>query len=320
VGSSALYLARIAALKRVLRQSGCEVVVANTCQAFWAVDAASEANLPAIWIIRESEPWEHYFDYVPPDIRRRCYEAFAYAYRVVFVANATLNGWRPLESRHNYTLIRNGLDRSRIDAFLTQSSREELRRRHGIGDAEIVVLLMGTVTERKRQLDLVRAVGAIPEDVVRKARFFIVGDRPSGYSDTVRQEWMQLPEAKRERVMVVPETYQPFEYFGFADVSVCSSEFESYPRVILEAMAFGLPIITTPVWGIREQTQENINALYYHPGDIPNLSVALTRIITEGNLRSRLADNAHAVLDSLPNFDDMLRSYGQIISEARLTR
>ncbi len=36
----------------------------------------------------------------------------------------------------------------------------------------------------------------------------------------------------------------------------------------MEAMAAGLPIVTTPVYGIAEQVQPSVNALTYQPGDI----------------------------------------------------
>lgn len=83
VGASELYRQRIAELSRGLLQSGCQIVVANTAQSFWAVDAARQANIPAIWIIRESEPWNTYFDFVPDELRSRCYHLFQYPYRVV---------------------------------------------------------------------------------------------------------------------------------------------------------------------------------------------------------------------------------------------
>jgi glycosyltransferase involved in cell wall biosynthesis len=226
----------------------------------------------------------------------------------------------PLNTRHNFTLIRNGLDTRAVSEALQRRSRDELRCRFGVKPNEVAVLLMGRVCERKRQLDLIHAVAKLPEVAINRCRIFIVGDRPSQYSAALWREWAGLPAGRRERVEIVEETDQPFDYFAVADVAVCSSKFESYPRVTLEAMACGLPIVTVPVWGIREQTRENVNALYYEVGNIHALSAALSRIVTDDTHRSRLAENSQAVLDSLPGYNEMIRSYGCIIHEARLTR
>ena len=54
---------------------------------------------------------------------------------------------------------------------------------------------------------------------------------------------------------ILPETAEPGRFYQAADVFVCTSRVESFPRVTLEAMAHGLPIVTTPVFGIREQVR-----------------------------------------------------------------
>jgi glycosyltransferase involved in cell wall biosynthesis len=91
---------------------------------------------------------------------------------------------------------------------------------------------------------------------------------------------------------------------------------ESYPRVILEAMAHALPIVTTPVFGIREQVREGVNGLFYQPGDIAALAVALERLVVDGELRARLASNAVPALDALTDFDEMVERYARIFVEA----
>ena len=59
---------------------------------------------------------------------------------------------------------------------------------------------------------------------------------------------------------MIPETGDTAAYWQAADVFCCTSRVESYPLVILEAMAAGLPIVTTPVHGIAEQVRPGVNA------------------------------------------------------------
>ena len=99
-------------------------------------------------------------------------------------------------------------------------------------------------------------------------RTFFVGDRAERLQPDAAHLVGKLPDERRARVTSLPETGDVARYFVAADVFVCTSRVESYPRVILEAMAHGLPIVTTPVFGIREQVREDVNGVFYDPGDV----------------------------------------------------
>ncbi len=65
---------------------------------------------------------------------------------------------------------------------------------------------------------------------------------------------------------------------------------EGQPVVILEAMSYGLPVITTPLGGIRDTVVENETALYVPPGRPPALSAAILRLLEDEPLRARLGE------------------------------
>jgi glycosyltransferase involved in cell wall biosynthesis len=129
----------------------------------------------------------------------------------------------------------------------------------------------------------------------------------------------QLPADLQARIEVIAETAEVAPYYAAADLFVCTSRVESYPRVILEAMAAGLPIITTPVHGITEQVREEINALFYQPGDAAQLAAQVARVVTAPDLRQRLADNSRSVLATLKDFDGMSAAYAEVFREAWLS-
>ena len=58
-----------------------------------------------------------------------------------------------------------------------------------------------------------------------------------------------------------------YDYFGLADMFVCSSFEESFPRVVLEAMAFRTPIVTTDVHGIPDMVTQRQDAYLVPAGD-----------------------------------------------------
>ena len=296
-----------------------ELVYGNTRQTFYAIAAAKRLGLPSIWNPRESEPWQTYFEYLGPDIAPRALECFGYPYKVIFVADATRESCAPLDGHRNFMTIHTGLDRERFLATVDRWPRAATRQQLKITPEEVVILSVGTVCERKGQLDLVEAVARLDERWASKIRCFVVGDRASEYSARVRNAWEALPRARRSRVEIMAETRETGLYYAGSDVFVCTSRVESFPRVILEAMAAGLPIITTPVYGIAEQVRENVNALGYAPGDVQALADHIERLCRAPLLRRRLADNSRHVLDTLNDFDSMVAAYARVFREAWLS-
>jgi glycosyltransferase involved in cell wall biosynthesis len=84
-------------------------------------------------------------------------------------------------------------------------------------------------------------------------------------------------------------------------------------------MHYSLPILTTPVFGIPEQVVENINALFFQPGDILELREKLTKILNDKELRDSLANASSEVLLTRNSFDMMVQEYENAFKEAAAT-
>jgi O-antigen biosynthesis protein len=300
-----------------LAQLNIEVVYGNTLQTFWAISSAAAFGLPAIWNPRESDPWESYFNYLAPELLPLAYAAFRQAYAVIFVAHATRKHWAPLESTHNFRVIPNGISMERLTARMGKWTRATSRTALGLTDRESAIVLVGTVCERKGQKDLLEATLHLSTEL--PVKIFIVGDRPSPYSDELHILHATLPAETRDRVKIIPETGDPYLYHCAADIAVCTSKIESYPRVVLEAMVNGLPIVTTPVFGIAEQVRPEVNALLYPPGDAKALALQLNRLLASPELLRSMGDASIHVLQGLMTYPEMLDAYGTVLREALLT-
>ncbi|HYF77469.1 MAG TPA: glycosyltransferase [Symbiobacteriaceae bacterium] len=310
----------MAKLTALMQSLDIEMVHANTLQTFYGIVAAERLQLPAVWNPRESEPWHTYFDFLAPQVRRLAYACFAYAYRVVFVAEATRENWAPLESTHNFTVVHNGLNLQRLREQASHWSRESARAALGLRDDEIMVLLPGTVTKRKGQEDLILALQHLPPAAVKRVRCFLVGGRPTPYSKGIEAMVAALPEAWRGRVTVVPETPEIAQYYAAADVFICTSRVESFPRVILEGMAYGLPIVSTPVFGIREQVWEGVNGWFYEPERPLELAERLASLIMDDERRREMGAQSVHVLGTLNDYRDMVEQYARVLREAYLSK
>ncbi|MDP3741434.1 MAG: glycosyltransferase family 4 protein [bacterium] len=76
------------------------------------------------------------------------------------------------------------------------------------------------------------------------------------------------------------------------DIYVCSSAKEGFPYSILEAMAAGVPIVSTAVGGIPEAVEDGKDGLLVPPGSPQNLAEAIIKIIKNPELAANLARNA----------------------------
>lgn len=94
-----------------------------------------------------------------------------------------------------------------------------------------------------------------------------------------------------------------------ADVLVLPSYAEGMPVSVLEGMAYGAAIATTPVGGIPDIMEPEREGLWMTPGDVGTMSACLARLARSPELRQRLASSAalrvrrdngvHEVLDKL---------------------
>lgn len=301
-------------LSEILKAEAIELVTANTVRMTVGVSAAASLSLPSILCQHESEPWQSYYNYMEPKLRPTAYAAFSEAYAVVHMSNATLEAWRPLLGRGNGRVIRNVLP----DTYSVYQDRAAARRRLAVSDDELVFLIVGTVCERKRQLDAVRAFRCLPEDVKSRSRLILVGHTPeAAYAEWIRNEI--TAGALESSVILAGGVPSTKPYFSAADVYICTSQFESSPRVLLQAMDYKLPILTTSVFGIREMTTEHENALYFNVGAHAELCELMIAMVRYPESRTAMAKASAKVAKERPSYDTMLSQYAQVLREALLS-
>ncbi|HYX18593.1 MAG TPA: glycosyltransferase [Nostoc sp.] len=306
-------------LEKEIERHQIDVIYANTLESFFMIDCAQKMNIPCVWNVHESEPWQTYFNRYGFKIAKRALECFSVPYKIIFGSHATSEQYLALNSRHNFTVIHTVLDLNRLADAASKWNRADARKYLSVNETEIVILLLGTVCERKGQQELVDALGALPNEWHNKIKCFIVGDRPSGYSNQLHAMVAALPQELKWRIILVPETLEVAKYYQAADIFVCTSRIECFPRVTLEAMAYGLPIVTTPVFGIKEQVQNTVNGIFYTPGSADELKNAILSLLENDALRKRLAENSRYVSDSLITLEEMVENYGKIFREAYFT-
>lgn len=295
-----------------------DVIYGNTILTFWAIGSAKKLNIPCVWNIRESEvPFSH-FDEHSPLIKPYAKECMSSPYQNIFVADATRELFAPFLNNNGIT-IHNGFDSLYFQQQCTVVDRNTVRQKLRIGE-DICILNVGTACERKGQKDLLDAFVALPVSLRRHCKlFFVCGTVETEYKQQMREIIAHLTPQIRERIFMVCDPYNIDHYYVAADIFVCTSRIESFPRVIQEAMACSLPIITTPVFGVVEQVRDKISALFYDQGDKEHLTALISELVNHPDQRQSLGQQASIALDILPDSNDMVESYERIFTEAWLS-
>lgn len=262
------FQARVAEAGREVDLSAVDLVVCNTLVSYWGVHLARQAGKPSLFYIHESTSVYRFFEKaLPLPMHVMVDEAFALATRALFLCRATEAYYKDLDYHGNFRIVPSWIQIDAIDEFSRRHSRAELRRKHGYRDDEVVIANIGTVCERKGQHVFIRALEQLARTHrgPQHLRAVLVGGRESLYQRFLLEEIKRL--GLQDRIGIVMETRAVYDYFRLADLFVCSSFEESFPRVVLEAMAFRIPIVTTDVHGIPDMVTQRQDAYLVPAGD-----------------------------------------------------
>jgi UDP-glucose:(heptosyl)LPS alpha-1,3-glucosyltransferase len=150
------------------------------------------------------------------------------------------------------TVVYNGVD---IEHFHPRNRqyREEIRRRHGIGE-ELVILFVSNNFRMKGLGFLIRALAEVKKEDHPSLRLLVLGrDRKEPYLRLAKKIGIS------EEVVFAGSTDEPEKYYGAADLLVHPTFYDACSLTVLEALASGLPVITTHcngASGIITQGQE----------------------------------------------------------------
>lgn len=255
-----------------------DIVVANTMVSFWAIHVAHHLKKPSLLYGHESASVRRFFSALDsPAVIPKIESAFGLATRVVFSAEAAQGAHLRHQREQNFGVLPGWIDTAAIAAYLAAHSRSALRREKNIPEDTVVFANIGSVCERKGQHFFLDAIERWQRERASENAsappllFLLVGATPGPFVDFLRHEITRrgLGEAR-----LIEPVSDPYAFFQLADIFVCTSFEESLPRVVLEAGAFGLPIVATAVHGVPEILDPS-DAWLVAPGDVSALVTAL---------------------------------------------
>ncbi|MBF0528530.1 MAG: glycosyltransferase family 4 protein [Deltaproteobacteria bacterium] len=212
-------------------------------------------------------------------------------------------GWSP----DKISVLYNGLDKERFHPGLRSQYRDEIRRELSLNEDAPVALFVGSGYARKGLRELIRSLSHLQLTLLVAGR-----DRPQPYAKLASD--LKLTDRVR---FLGPRSDTP-RLYAAADVFVLPSWYEPFSNACLEAMASGLPVVTTKETGAAEVIGEGINGFLV---DFPVDSYQLAEMVEKALIldRQRLLTfnkNILAPFDWELNLAQTMDAYKHILERA----
>jgi glycosyltransferase involved in cell wall biosynthesis len=241
-----------------------------------------------------------------PDKRRQhiLMQRAAYACAHTIVANSRAAADQLIAERvpaHKIAIVPNGLD---ADAVVAHTPRTRRRK---------VIVVANLRPEKGHDVLIDAAV-----DVLRRfpdASFEIVGGG--------RQLQPLIDRAAAKGVLhaftFLGHRDDVAERLGAADLFVLPSRSEAFPNAVLEAMAAGLPVVTSAVGGMLELVDDGRTGLLAPPDNPSALADRIVRVMDDSGLAARLGSAAREETRARYSFDRMVAAFERVYLK-QLTR
>jgi len=227
--------------------------------------------------------------------------------KIIAVSQGTM---RDLKKNFNIStnktkVIYNGVNIESVTK-LAQESVDD----YGFRDKSVpVITACGRLTDQKNYSLLLKAFAKINKRV--NANLIILGEG-------IKREFLENLIKDLElcdSVFLPGFQMNPFKYIAKSDIFVLSSSWEGFGNVIIEAMACGVPVISTDCpYGPNEIITDGINGLLVPVGNVEAMAEAILGLLKDEPLRNRLA---HAGKKRAEDFkvEKMVAEYEKVLYE-----
>jgi len=175
-------------------------------------------------------------------------------------------------------------------------------------DEEIRFIFMGRLGSRKGVFDILEAAKRIENKFIR---IYLYGDgdiekvnriiNEEGLNQSVKvSSWISGSEKEKA--------------FRTADVLLLPSYSEGLPMSVLEALSYGLPVISTAVGGTAEAILHQENGLLITPGDVEALTKSIDMLATSYDLRKKMGEASYRLAQTKFDLSTVMRQLTDLYS------
>ena len=209
----------------------------------------------------------------------------------------------------------NGIDVTRFRPA-DRAARGWARQRLGIPENTLAILFVGFFSAEKGPRRLYDAWRGLPASQRDASTLVFIGQTTVPHTlvdPRIAEQIRSDAAAIGARPVFVERTHEIDEYYRAADLFVLASTREGCPVALLEAMASGLPVISTRLPGATDMiVADGENGLLVEPGSVEAIRAALARMLTDRKAAQAMGAQARQTIEASFSLDRVASAYLEI--------
>jgi glycosyltransferase involved in cell wall biosynthesis len=183
-------------------------------------------------------------------------------------------------------VVYNGVD---TEIFYPRDSRKKITKMHGLNTEKNIILYLGGVRPVKGPLYMLKAFEKLHEENKGAQLIFIGGGYPPERKQSaIARGLIQKLQKKGVLILIENITHALLpDYYSSADVLVVPSVYDAFPKVALESIACGTPIIASSTGGIRELIEYSKMGILVKPQHTCQLAAAMVTAINDQTFKDK---------------------------------
>ncbi len=203
--------------------------------------------------------------------------------------------------------IPNGVDTEEFHPRLKAEHRSRIRREVGLSEQDFVLFFIGGDWERKGVPQAIQSLAYLPDPAIK---LLIVG---MGDAEHYRRMAERLGVANR--VTFITKFVRQAHYYAASDIFLFPTQYEPFGLVILEAMATGIPVVTSAIAGASAYLQNGVDAyLVEDARDAHALAARVEELYRDPALYQAMCDQGRAKAEKM-SWEAITQQYEQAYEE-----
>lgn len=292
-------------IARLLREQQIDLIHADYHSLPFMAGAAQRVSVPLVWVVFGwwFRPWPWQRDF----FRRLPAVARSHSIRAGFL------GKPPFMPPEQLPVIYSGIDTERFQPI---SDGSMLRQSLNIAPDAPVVAMVARFQSVKGH-DVFQNVARQVALQIPEARFIVAGDNAFGVAADAKVRDATLQAAANDPILRDRLHYIGFRHdveavYHAADVVVCASHFESLGIANLEAMACGVPVVSTNAGGPAETVLDGETGYLVPPRDVTTMALYTLLLLRDPTLRAQMGQAARRHVQDRFSVEAMRDAYERV--------